>query len=175
MFSRILVALDHSRHHVQVFETALSLAQSTFAQLILVHVLSLEATASQDAQTLAHLDEFPRLRDQLQSHVNGLQDSMTQSLELLRSLHLAASVVGVGAEIVLPVGEPGKQICQEAFKWRTDLIVMGRRGIADSDEPRLGSVSSYVIHHAPCAVLIAQPHTYDQSESHYRIDRAARF
>ncbi|CCQ49032.1 hypothetical protein CWATWH8502_2292 [Crocosphaera watsonii WH 8502] len=38
-----------------------------------------------------------------------------------------------------------------------DVIVMGHRGISGLQEFFLGSVSNYVLHHAPCSVLIVQP------------------
>ncbi len=37
-----------------------------------------------------------------------------------------------------------------------DLIVLGRRGRTGLAEALLGSVSNYVLHHAPCSVLVVQ-------------------
>ncbi|NEO65320.1 MAG: universal stress protein, partial [Moorea sp. SIO4G2] len=36
------------------------------------------------------------------------------------------------------------------------LIVLGRRGLGGLKEMVLGSVSNYVVHHAPCSVLVVQ-------------------
>ena len=41
-----------------------------------------------------------------------------------------------------------------------DVIVMGHRGISGLQEFFLGSVSNYVLHHAPCSVLIVQPNDW---------------
>ncbi|NJL84581.1 MAG: universal stress protein [Chloroflexaceae bacterium] len=52
------------------------------------------------------------------------------------------------------VGDPGTQICQLAGEWQADLIIIGRRGLQGLTELLLGSVSNYVVHHAPCSVLV---------------------
>jgi nucleotide-binding universal stress UspA family protein len=61
------------------------------------------------------------------------------------------------------VGDPGKAICTLAQDWSADLIVIGRRGMHGLGELLLGSVSSYVMHRSPCAVLVVQG--YEESDS----------
>ncbi|MCZ8054719.1 MAG: universal stress protein, partial [Microcystis sp. LE19-12.2C] len=51
-----------------------------------------------------------------------------------------------------------KTICKVAREENIDLIVIGRRGRSGLGELFLGSVSNYVLHHAPCSVLIVQHH-----------------
>jgi len=46
MFSKILVAVDHSQGSKQVFEKALSIAKADGANLFLLHVLSIERGSS---------------------------------------------------------------------------------------------------------------------------------
>jgi nucleotide-binding universal stress UspA family protein len=53
-------------------------------------------------------------------------------------------------------GEPGSQICNLARSWNADLIIVGRRGRSGLTEMLLGSVSNYVLHHAPCSVMVVQ-------------------
>ena len=67
-----------------------------------------------------------------------------------------AVVRGISAEAIHRLGDPGPEICEVARQWRVNLIVMGRRGRQGLTEMVLGSVSNYVIHHAPCSVLIVQ-------------------
>lgn len=58
-------------------------------------------------------------------------------------------------EVRLLAGNPGLIICQEAKGF--DMVVIGSRGRSPLSELLLGSVGSYVVHHAPCAVLVVGP------------------
>jgi nucleotide-binding universal stress UspA family protein len=52
------------------------------------------------------------------------------------------------------IGVPGEQICREAQECGAASIVMGYRGLSTVKSLVLGSVSYYVVHHAPCPVTI---------------------
>jgi nucleotide-binding universal stress UspA family protein len=86
-------------------------------------------------------------RDQLQSYEQ-------QSLEILKSLADRATAEGVTTEVHQLADSPGRRICEFADSEEIDLIVMGRRGLSGVNEFLMGSVSNYVLHHAPCSVLI---------------------
>ena len=53
--------------------------------------------------------------------------------------------------------KPGEAIVQVATEWEAVLIVMGSRGLGALARTFMGSVSSYVVHHAHCPVLVHQP------------------
>ena len=53
-------------------------------------------------------------------------------------------------------GRPATEIVAEAERFEADLIVMGARGLSTVRRLLLGSVSSEVVDHAPCPVLIAR-------------------
>ncbi|AFZ43991.1 UspA domain-containing protein [Halothece sp. PCC 7418] len=74
----------------------------------------------------------------------------------LSSLKEAVIEEGVKADYEYAVGDPGQLICQLAKEHGVDLIVVGRRGRRGMSEILLGSVSNYVVHHAPCHVLVVQ-------------------
>ena len=50
--------------------------------------------------------------------------------------------------------KPSVEICKFAESEKIDLIVMGSRGLSEIKELLIGSVSSEVLHHAPCPVTI---------------------
>ena len=57
------------------------------------------------------------------------------------------------------VGFPASTILDEAVARGSDLIVMGSRGKSTTRRLLLGSVSSSVLHSAPCSVLVVPPET----------------
>jgi nucleotide-binding universal stress UspA family protein len=75
---------------------------------------------------------------------------------MLRSLEREAASMGISVEFQQISGSPSRVICQVAREWQANLIVIGHRGRSGLSEMLLGSVSNYVMHHAPCSVLMVQ-------------------
>jgi nucleotide-binding universal stress UspA family protein len=69
---------------------------------------------------------------------------------------------GFTAEPVYQLGNPAEEIMNVAAKHRADLIVMGAQGLSAIDRFLLGSVSTRVVEHATCAVLVVR----SQREKH---------
>jgi len=63
---------------------------------------------------------------------------------------------GFTAEPLCQFGNPAEQIMKMASKHHADLIVMGAKGLAAIDRFLLGSVSTRVVQHANCAVLVVR-------------------
>ncbi|HEY7708134.1 MAG TPA: universal stress protein [Gaiellaceae bacterium] len=63
---------------------------------------------------------------------------------------------GVSAKIVERKGDAASMIIDEAEKEDADLIVMGTRGLNTAQRWLLGSVSSRVVQHGPCNVLVVR-------------------
>jgi nucleotide-binding universal stress UspA family protein len=53
-------------------------------------------------------------------------------------------------------GQPEQEIVKEAEDWGADLIVVGSQGRGFWDRQLMGSVSTGVLHHAPCSVLVVR-------------------
>ncbi len=146
MFARILTAIDNSVLGEQVFNQALSLARVTGDNLLLLHVLSDEEAG------------YPDVHD-LPAHLNQWEQAKQVGLERLRLYQTAAVTAGVKTDFRQTPGASGQTICQTAQSWSADLIVVGHRGLSRLEELLGGSVSNYLVHHAPCSVLtvIGQP------------------
>ncbi|MBW4487636.1 MAG: universal stress protein [Trichocoleus desertorum ATA4-8-CV12] len=157
MFRRILVAIDHSSISKQAFEQALALAKLTEANLMLLHVLSYEEEGSPRIPVLTGLDSYPGMirMQALELYQQQWQNYESQGLAMLRSRAQEAADAGVRVEFTQSPGSPGRAICDLAQTWGADLVLVGRRGRSGLSELFLGSVSNYVLHHAPCSVLIA--------------------
>lgn len=157
MFHKILVAMDRSEISNQVFNEALVLAQLTGGSLMLLHVLSREEEGSPHIPMLPGMEYHPALRaDSWEFYQKEWKAFENQGLDLLRSRTDKATAVGVRTEFTQISGIPGRTICNFARTWGADLIIMGRRGRSGISELILGSVSNYVLHHAPCSVLTVQ-------------------
>jgi nucleotide-binding universal stress UspA family protein len=154
--NKILVALDRSPQAETIFETALQLARSKKASLLVFHGLDWEkenlAEAFLDLGTLGDVDLYGVTLGQRRSF---LERKRQEAEEFLQSFCQKAIAQGVSCQMQLHIGAPGKIICQLARE-SVSLIVVGcrdRRGLA---EILLGSTSSYVIHHASCSVLLVR-------------------
>ena len=69
---------------------------------------------------------------------------------------------GFTAEPVYQLGNPAEEIMQVAAKHHADLIVMGAKGLGAIDRFLIGSVSTRVVQHANCSVLVVR----SQSKHH---------
>ena len=63
---------------------------------------------------------------------------------------------GFTAEPLCQLGNPAENILKVAAKQHADLIVMGAQGLSAIDRFLLGSVSTRVVQHANCAVLVVR-------------------
>lgn len=52
------------------------------------------------------------------------------------------------------VGEPAREVDDEARAWRADLLVLGSHGRPGARGPRFGSVAAATVRGAPCNVLV---------------------
>jgi len=63
---------------------------------------------------------------------------------------------GLAVETAVRDGEPGPAVVEEAREWGADLVVIGSRGHMGLRRLLEGSVSRYVVDHAPCPVEVVR-------------------
>ena len=63
---------------------------------------------------------------------------------------------GFTAEAVCQLGKPAEEIMKVASKHRADLIVMGAQGLGAIARFLIGSVSTRVVQHSSCSVLVVR-------------------
>jgi nucleotide-binding universal stress UspA family protein len=79
------------------------------------------------------------------------------AIALLEQARREAERAGVGAvETFARQGDAADAILDVAEEQRTDLIVVGNKGMTGAKRFLLGSVPNKVSHHAPCSVLIVR-------------------
>ena len=78
---------------------------------------------------------------------------------------VADTVAALGAsspvEQVVRVGSPGPELCRLATELGADVVVVGSRGRGAIKRALLGSVSSHVVHNAPCPVMVIRADVLD--------------
>jgi nucleotide-binding universal stress UspA family protein len=160
MFKRILVAVDRSSAAASpVLAEAEAIALAHQAKLHLVHVLSPVQSGYPDPayMTIDRALSTVNLPD-YKLYLASWEEIQQQTQAQLQSWTEEARRQGISTTATQMVGDPGKAICTLAQDWSADLIVIGRRGMHGLGELLLGSVSSYVMHRSPCAVLVVQGH-----------------
>ena len=151
-YQKILVALDNSPLGKLVFEQALTLAKANGADLMLFHCLPME-TPSNAPYTSLYEGEFSNFSELMRERLeNQAQETQTW----LGEYGKLANDQGIATEWDWKIGEAGRWIRDMAKTCEADLIIVGRRGLSGVSEMFLGSVSNYVVHHAPCSVLVVQ-------------------
>ena len=146
MIKKILVALDDGETCQIIFEQALELAQSTQSKLNLISVLPLE---NHDIYNVS-----PYSDSDWQAYAKRYQRAQVANLKLLKRFANTAEAVGIDTRLTQDTGNPGSAICRQAKTWSADLIIVGSHGRKGLSEMLLGSVSNYVMHHAPCSVMV---------------------
>ncbi|MBD2346462.1 universal stress protein [Anabaena subtropica] len=157
MFNKILVALNHNEMGQQVFEKALSLATATNAELLLLHVISPFDDDYLNAAAMETQSFYGTSQTRNADYYMGRWETLKQEgINFLTLLNNQAIAKGVTSDFTQELGDPSRLICEIARSWNADLIILGRRGLHGLSELLLGSVSNYVLHHAPCSVLTVQ-------------------
>jgi nucleotide-binding universal stress UspA family protein len=163
MISKILIAVDRSPNNKCVFDTAVSLAQATGADLMLLHVLSVK---EEDHPLTPTHTYYPIVEAfNYKTYQKEYAKYEQHGIEFLKNLTEEATAAGVSTEYTQIAGNAGRMICELANNWSADLILVGSRGLKGIKEMFLGSVSNYVTHHAPCSVLIVRNDTDSASYS----------
>ncbi len=162
MFEKILVALDMSAMAEDVFTRALSIAKNDRAELLLLHVVSSEEDNSPLPLPPEIVEFYPAAGNELtlETWHKQWEHYIQEGIKLLKKYTQEAIAANIKAEYIQNQGSPARTICQLARDRQVDLIVIGRRGRTGLSEILLGSVSNYVLHHAPCSVLTVQKNSH---------------
>ena len=133
----LMVAVDGSAQATWAAQVAAGLAQPLGAEVVLVHVMSLQALGSSElAFTERELIAMRRRRaDEVFASARALFPPTVRVQQLLRE------------------GDAGKEIIASAGEWGADLLVMGTHGRGRLATFLLGSTAEAVIRGAHCPVL----------------------
>jgi nucleotide-binding universal stress UspA family protein len=146
MFASIVVGTDGSETARTAVGYAIDLARQLGARLMLVSAY--EPVSDQRVR-----DETKVVPKDLQWMVNPREDVM----QLLAEAVEHAKAAGLEqVETFARQGDAADAILDVAEEQRSDLIVVGNKGMTGAKRFLLGSVPNKVSHHAPCSVLIVR-------------------
>jgi nucleotide-binding universal stress UspA family protein len=146
VFESIVVGTDGSETALIAVRQAIDLARAHGARLQIV-------SAYEPVSTLRLRRERVEIPDDLQWMVNPREDV----LALLDQARAQAAAAGLAqVETFARLGDAADAILDIAEEQRSDLIVVGHKGMTGASRFLLGSVPNKVSHHAPCSVLIVR-------------------
>ncbi len=146
MFTSILVGTDGSETAHTALLRAIDLAAGLGARLQIVSAY--EPVSDQRLR-----DESVEVPPTLEWMINPHDDV----LALLEGARTEAAEAGVSqVETFARQGDAADAIVDVAEEQRSDLIVVGNKGMTGAKRFLLGSVPNKVSHHAPCSVLIVR-------------------
>jgi len=145
---RILLATDGSRAADQARDLVAALPWREGGS---VRIVSVAATRTDLLGVAWAVDALPDA-DQLEEDALRVHRDVLEAAE--HEIRSARSDVAI--ESILVRGRAASAIVDQARSMPADLIVVGHRGHGRWESMLLGSVSSEVVDHAPCPVLVAR-------------------
>ena len=143
MFDRIVVGTDGSETANEAVRQATELAKAVGSSIELVSAYEPVSSA--------------RLREEAQQVPKDMEWMVNPREDVDATLKTAAEQIeeaGVEVHVHAREGDPADAILDVAEERKTDLIIVGNKGMTGAKRFLLGSVPNKVSHHAPCSVLI---------------------
>src|ERR1041384_1717100 len=137
MFNRILVAIDASECSLRVIPTALEVAKKFHSEAFVLHVAEHDR-----GRAVTYVGESAAAATTL----------VGDAVRLMREAGIDAN----GGVHDVAAGHVAKDIVETADSFRSDLIVMGSRGLSDGQGILLGRATHKGIPLARIAVLVAR-------------------
>lgn len=140
MFNHILLGVDGSEHALRAAKQAAELARTMNSKILRI-VVAYEPVPP-------YLGE-PNMQTAISARMKEAETILSKALKAV------GKIPGeVHTEIL--EGPPAEAILDVANTRKSDLIVMGSRGLGRLSGALLGSQSQKVVQHAPCPVLIVR-------------------
>ncbi|MGX7393892.1 universal stress protein [Carnobacterium mobile] len=141
-YAHVLVAVDGSESAKEAFEKAVLIAKRNNSELIIAHVI--DSSSYNMGIESANFDVIEFDAAEMENLLIEYQDKAAE-----------AKVRSVKTELFK--GSPKLLLTQEIpEKYHADLIIVGSTGLNMIERWMIGSVSEYIIRHAPCDVLVVR-------------------
>jgi len=156
LFKKILVAQDGSESSQRAAQAALELAEKLKADLVVLHAIS--SPTSYYHSTIASTTGMS-LPSPSQHEIDAYYAYARKvALGIVGETESKAKKQGIHVKTEIPeaVSSIVETIVNHASKENVDLIIVGTRGLGGFKKMLLGSVSSGIVSHAHCPVLVVR-------------------
>jgi nucleotide-binding universal stress UspA family protein len=144
---KILLAIDDSKFSEAAARMLISQNQPSRTTVRVLHVVEpIEASHYPEEVTPPYPIDFNDIRKKRRDAGRKLAERVMKKL----------GAAGFKVDSSVPVAHARTSIIDIAGKWGADLIVMGSHGRKGIERLLLGSVSEYVVRHAPCSVQVVR-------------------
>lgn len=148
-FKRILLAVDGSENSERASRVAVNLAETNKAYLVILNVMPgikyYFALGSRAQLSQATYEQLAEAANETAREIVDKQVSLAKS-----------QGIRVRGKVLTSAGTVVQEIVDFASQERADLIVLGTRGLGGFKRMLMGSVSSGVVNHAGCSVLVVK-------------------
>lgn len=151
-YRRIFAALDGSEAQIAVARRTLSIAHDNNADVLFGHVID---TSKFETGGLGHTEIIANKKA-------ALEKSIKRQLDRARQDECVPSV-----DVEVAMGPIADTMMNEIIKpFDPDLIICGVRGLSNIKYAFVGSVSTYLVRHATCDVLVMRPEAIEELPEH---------
>ena len=145
-YNKVFAALDDGGTRLAVARRALSIAHDNNAQVMLCHAIN----GSLLEQAGVNGDEVA------QKSREALEESLERQLARAMNDPCIPSV-----EVRVEAGRTEDVLGELAEEFKPDLVICGVRGLSSVKYAFVGSVSTYLVRHMECDVLVVRPEALD--------------
>ena len=142
MYSKILVPVDGSEISYRALDAGLFFLEKLGSSITVIHVM--------EDIPITHIESQKLLNDMLEISAACKQ----QGQDILSKCSETAKNKELMVNTILLKGNPASIILDFCKNGKYDVIIMGNRGMGKIREIILGSVSSKILHHSSCPVLL---------------------
>ena len=142
LYKKILAPVDGSTNSFAALKHAGELARAFDAEICIIYVSLLPQTLP----VISHIESYYIPEYSFTDVENFAKKIVEAARETVPE--------GIRVQTHTEIGSPNLIITEYAEKNNFDIIVIGSRGLGVFSELLMGSVSSYVVHHAKCPVLV---------------------
>jgi nucleotide-binding universal stress UspA family protein len=146
-FRRILVTTDFSDTSLTALPVAVELASHFDAELLLIHVLPVDAPTPWDIPPYA---DFGLASSPLPEYETQVRQEVERRLAQVAARHAPG---GVKIRTLVARGEAASEVGRIAVAEKTDLIILATHGWTGWRHLVFGSVAEKILREAPCPVL----------------------